>query len=130
YNIDGINAYPAPNTGKHELTGKREDMGLFRPQSLRNVALTAPYNHDGSVATLRDVLLNYAAGGRNITAGPNAGDGRLNTNKDDFIVSFSITEDEINDVIAFLESLTDEQLITDPRYANPWLDDASQDTSP
>jgi cytochrome c peroxidase len=130
YNIDGISAYPAPNTGKHELTGQARDMGLFRPQSLRNVALTAPYNHDGSVATLREVILNYAAGGRHLTHGPYAGDGRMNANKDPFIVSFSVTEDEISDVIAFLESLTDHAFITHPRYANPWQDDASQDPIP
>ncbi|WP_133493000.1 methanobactin export MATE transporter MbnM [Alcanivorax sp. 24] len=130
YNIDGISAYPEPNTGKHELTGKTSDMGLFRPQSLRNIALTAPYNHDGSTATLREVILNYAAGGRNITSGPNTGDGRMNINKDPFIVSFTITEQEIEDVVAFLESLTDYEFINNPRYANPWQPPKDQDLTP
>ncbi|GAA5127566.1 methanobactin export MATE transporter MbnM [Alloalcanivorax gelatiniphagus] len=130
YNIDGISGYPAPNTGKYELSGNPADMGRFRPQSLRNVALTAPYNHDGSTATLRDVIRNYAAGGRNITTPPHVGDGRMNVNKDPFIVSFTISEAEIDDVVAFLESLTDHELINDPRYANPWLDVTVQDTAP
>lgn len=128
YNIDGVNAYPHPNTGVHELSGRNQDMGRFRPQSLRNITLTAPYNHDGSVETLREVIENYAAGGRNITSGPFTGDGRMNINKDDFIVSFSITEDEINDVLAFFDSLTDHDFISSPRYANPWLENAPEDT--
>ena len=50
--------------------------GTFRAPSLRNVGVTAPYMHDGSIATLEEVVAFYAAGGRNITEGPNAGDGR------------------------------------------------------
>lgn len=120
YNIDGLGAYPEPNTGRHEVTGVAAHMGQFRAPSLRNVALTAPYNHDGSVATLEDVIRNYAAGGRHIVSGTNAGDGRLSPFKDGFIVSFSITEQEIADVVAFLESLTDDSFINNPRFANPW----------
>lgn len=120
YNIDGLGAYPEPNTGRHEVTGVADHMGQFRAPSLRNVALTAPYNHDGSVATLEDVIRNYAAGGRHIVSGPNAGDGRLSPFKDGFIASFSISDQEVADVVAFLESLTDESFVTNPRFANPW----------
>lgn len=123
YNIDGRGGYPYPNQGQFELTSVPAHMGQFRAPSLRNVALTAPYNHDGSVATLRDVILNYAAGGREITSGPHAGDGRRNPYKDGFIVSFHIEEPEIQDLIAFLCSLTDETFITNPRYSNPWPDE-------
>jgi cytochrome c peroxidase len=55
YNLDGRGAYPAPNTGVHEVSGRPEDMGRFRVPTLRNIALTAPYMHDGSVATLSEV---------------------------------------------------------------------------
>lgn len=121
YNIDGLGGYPEPNTGIHEITGRAEDMGRFRAPSLRNIALTAPYNHDGSVATLRDVIAHYAAGGRNLTGGANAGDGRMNPYKDGFITSFNISVAETDDLVAFLESLTDHDFITNPRYADPWL---------
>ena len=124
YNIDGLGAYPDPNTGRHEVTGKPEHMGQFRAQSLRNVALSAPYNHDGSVATLRDVILNYSRGGRLITSGENSGDGRISPLKDGFIVSFEISDDEVNDVVSFLESLTDTSFVTNPRFSNPWLEDS------
>ncbi|MEE4250258.1 MAG: MbnH family di-heme enzyme [Alcanivoracaceae bacterium] len=120
YNIDGLGAYPEPNTGVHEITSRPQDMGRFRAPSLRNIAVTAPYMHDGSVATLEDAIRNYAAGGRNLTAGPNAGDGRMNPYKDGFISGFSITDDEINDLIAFLQSLTDDQFLNSERFADPW----------
>ena len=62
YNIGGTGAYPAPNTGVHAFTGVAEDMGRFKAPTLRNIALTAPYMHDGSVATLEDVVALYEAG--------------------------------------------------------------------
>ncbi|MDO6441782.1 MULTISPECIES: methanobactin export MATE transporter MbnM [unclassified Marinobacter] len=130
YNIDGLGAYPEPNTGRHEVTGRADHMGQFRAPSLRNVALTAPYNHDGSVDTLEDVIRNYAAGGRLRVSPPNAGDGRMNPLKDGFIASFPITEDEIQDVVAFLESLTDQAFVTNPRFANPWTDNSNKDLIP
>ena len=123
YNIDGMGAYPDPNTGRHEVTGNPDHMGQFRTPSLRNVAVTAPYNHDGSVATLEDVIRNYAAGGRVIASGDNAGDGRISPYKDGVLVSFQITDAEVSDLVAFLESLTDDAFLTDPRFSNPWRAD-------
>ena len=130
YNIDGLGGYPEPNTGRYELTGTAHHMGQFRAPSLRNVALTAPYNHDGSVETLEDVIRNYANGGRNITSGPHSGDGRMNPHKDGFIVSFPISDPEIADLVAFLESLTDQTFINNPRFANPWSESSQQDPAP
>lgn len=120
YNIGGTGAYPEGNTGVREVTGNDADMGRFRAPSLRNVALTAPYMHDGSIATLSEVLDHYAAGGRTIESGPFAGDGSLNRYKSELILGFTITEAEKADVIAFLESLTDTALLTDPRWSDPW----------
>lgn len=126
YNIDGLGAYPEPNTGRYEVSGLPEHMGQFRAPSLRNVALTAPYNHDGSVATLEEVIRNYANGGRLISSGEHSGDGRISPLKDGFIVSFQISEDEINDLVAFLESLTDKEFISNPRFSNPWTESAQE----
>ena len=64
YNADGKGSYPATNPGIAALTGRAEDQGKFRAPTLRNIAVTAPYMHDGSVATLSLVLDHYAAGGR------------------------------------------------------------------
>ena len=123
YNLDGLGAYPTPNRGVFELTESPRDMGKFRAPSLRNVAVTAPYNHDGSTATLDDVVANYANGGRVLTIGPLAGDGRTNPHKDDLIVRIDLTAAEQQDIVAFLKALTDEKLLVDPRFANPFATD-------
>ena len=60
----GVTTYSAPNRGLFELTLRTEDIGKFRAPSLRNVAVTAPYMHDGSLATLEDVIDFYDKGGR------------------------------------------------------------------
>ncbi len=120
YNVDGAGAYPAPNTGVHGVTGKASDMGRFRPPTLRNIALTAPYMHDGSVATLDEVLRLYAAGGRVISSGPLKGDGTRSPLKSPFIKGFTLSDNDRADLLAFLESLTDESFTTDPRFSNPW----------
>jgi cytochrome c peroxidase len=120
YNLDDRGAYPAGNTGVAELTGRPEDMGRFKAPSLRNVAVTAPYMHDGSISTLDAVLDHYAAGGRTIADGPHAGVGRDNSLKSSFVPGFDMTADERADLIAFLEALTDRDFLTDPKYSDPW----------
>jgi cytochrome c peroxidase len=120
YNIDGKGAYPPENIGIAEITGRPEDMGRFRAPSLRNVAVTAPYMHDGSIASLDAVIDHYAEGGRTIPAGPHAGVGRTNPLKSSFLPGFTLTPDERRDLVAFLESLTDEEFLRDPRFSNPW----------
>lgn len=121
YNLNGAGAYPSNNTGVHSITTKPTDMGKFRPPTLRNIALTAPYMHDGSVATLEEVIRLYERGGRLIKEGPNAGDGRKNKYKSGFLAGFKLTDQERNDLIAFLKSLTDQQFITDPRFSDPFV---------
>lgn len=122
YNIDGKGAYPAPNTGVHSVTADPRDMGRFRAPSLRNIAVTAPYMHDGSIATLDEVLDHYAAGGRKLETGPFAGDGSKSPLKSSLIVSFELSADERRDVLAFLHSLTDESFLTKPAFSDPWRD--------
>lgn len=120
FNIGGTGEFPFPNRGVFETSGKPEDMGKFRAASLRNIALTAPYMHDGSLATLEEVLDFYAAGGRNITSGPEAGDGSRNPHKSDLIGRINLTNQDKADIIAFLKTLTDEQFIHDPLFADPF----------
>lgn len=123
YNLAGEFNYPKRNLGLFQFTRAPEDVGKFKPPTLRNIAVTAPYMHDGSVATLSDVLDHYAAGGRTIVAGDLAGVGAENPNKSELIKPFQLTEQERADVIAFLESLTDETLLTNPAFADPWPKD-------
>lgn len=123
YNIGGSGAYPVQATGMYEFTGVPSDMGRFRTPSLRNVAVTAPYFHDGSADTLEEVLDHYARAGRQITEGPRAGDGAKNPHKDGMIVGFQASAAEIADIIAFLESLTDKGFLANPAHADPWPED-------
>ncbi len=122
YNIGASGAYPDDNTGLFDMTGERRDMGRFKAPSLRNVAVTAPYMHDGSVATLEEAIENYRRGGRLIASGPLAGDGRLNPFKSEFVVGFDLSEAERDDLIAFLEALTDESVLADERFSDPFVD--------
>lgn len=120
YNLDGDGAYPADNTGVFEITGDPEDMGKFRAPTLRNVAVTAPYMHDGSMETLEEVIRFYEAGGRVIEEGQYAGDGTASPLKSGFMAGFTLTDDQRANLIAFLESLTDEEFLTDPRFSDPF----------
>ena len=123
YNIDGRGAYPANNTGLFGNTGKAADMGRFRTPSLRNVAVSAPYMHDGSIATLVEVIDHYAAGGRSIRAGPERGVGAANPYKSGFVKGFRLTAHDKADLIAFLESLTDHAFLANPAHADPAAQD-------
>lgn len=120
YNIGGSGAYPEPNRGVMELSGLYKDMGAFRAPSLRNVEVTAPYMHDGSVATLEDVLDLIAAGGRNITTGAHTGDGRLNPYKSKQVTALALTAQDKADLIAFLKTLTDHEFLTNPAQSDPF----------
>jgi cytochrome c peroxidase len=120
YNLPGILSYPASNPGLYETTHDPKDVGKFKPPTLRNIAVTAPYMHDGSIATLDEAIEHYAAGGRTIAEGEYKGVGRDNPNKSAAIRGFSLTSEQRADLIAFLEALTDEPLLRDPRFANPW----------
>lgn len=120
YNLDGAGRYPDPNTGIHVFTGDPDDMGRFRAPTLKNIAVTAPYMHDGSIATLEEVIDHYAAGGRTIVNGPNAGVGSRSPLRSEFMVGFELTTEEKQALLAYLRALTDSTFLSDPRHANPW----------
>ena len=80
--------------GRYEVTGHPDDRWKYRTPTLRNVVLTAPYMHDGSLLTLRDVLLFYNQGGM------------PNEVLDPLIAPLDLTDKEIDDLLAFLQSLT------------------------
>ncbi|TGK31534.1 di-heme enzyme [Leptospira gomenensis] len=120
YNVGGTGNYPAGNQGIFEFTGQNSDRGKFRAPSLRNVELTAPYMHDGSIATLEEVVEHYNEGGRNLTVGPDAGDGRSNPNKNAFVFPMGLTAGEKTDLVNFLKSLTDTEFVNDPSHSDPF----------
>jgi cytochrome c peroxidase len=108
YNEDGHGAYPTPNTGVHRHSGRSKDMGKFRAPTLRNIALTAPYMHDGSITTLEAVIDHYAAGGRARNIGPDS----LTNN---LVAGFELTQEERKQLVEFLRALTDESFVNRAR---------------
>jgi len=127
YNLDGEGAYPPDDPGLAAITGDPSDTGAFRTPSLRNVAVTGSWSHDGTVASLEDAVDNYARGGRLLEGVAYAGDGATSPYKSPLIAGFAISDDERADVVAFLEALTDWEALSDPRYADPFCRDDSGD---
>lgn len=93
------------------ITGLPQDMGKFKTPSLRNVALTAPYMHDGRFATLQEVIEHYTAGG---LPSPT-----IDPNMEAFGFGLSLTPEKKAHLLAFLNALTDEEFVNDPRFADP-----------
>jgi len=120
YNVGNRNEYPQNDNGIYSITHQSEDNGKFKIPSLRNVMLTAPYMHDGSVATIEEVIDIYARGGRNIDYGNYKGDGKLNQNKNQLIIGFSLIKEEKRDLINFLTSLTDSTIFYKQSFKNPF----------
>ncbi|HCH64221.1 MAG TPA: di-heme enzyme [Deltaproteobacteria bacterium] len=120
YNIDGAGGLPPNETGLHALTGDQEDMGRFRVPSLRGVAETGPWGHDGSYGALADIVDDYARGGRLLVGGPWPGDGRDSPWKDPRITGFSLSATEHAQLVAFLEALTDVEANARPFLQTPF----------
>ena len=92
--------------GRARVTKLDTDKARFKVPTLRNIEKTAPYMHDGSKATLYDVVSHYNSGGNN------------HVNKNNLIVPLGLTQDEMNDLIAFLKTLSDESFISNPLFKN------------
>lgn len=87
--------------GRFVVTRNRSEIGAFKTQQLRNVGITAPYMHDGSLQTLWDVMDHYNKGGE------------ANLYLDGGIEPLNLSEQEINQVVAFMFALTDKRLSDD-----------------
>jgi len=101
------------------LTGRPTDNGKFRVPSLRNIALTAPYMHDGRFSTLEQVVEHYDQ--HVFLNSPNIDPLLLNTTNDPSGSSFTLdlTASEKAKIVAFMRTLTDTTFIKDPRFAKP-----------
>jgi cytochrome c peroxidase len=93
--------------GRFAVTRGFDDLGSFKTPTLRNVALTAPYMHDGSLKTLADVAAHYNNGGVTEANDP------VNDFLSGGIRPLNLTEEQLDDLVAFMEALTS------PEYANP-----------
>jgi cytochrome c peroxidase len=91
-----------PDSGRIRLTGLESDRAVFKVPSLRNIALTAPYMHDGSLPTLESVIDHYQTGGN------------PHPNKSPLLKPFVLSTQERADLLAFLGSLTDHIFMANP----------------
>jgi cytochrome c peroxidase len=107
YDLDARGAYPASDRGLIEVTHRGADMGKFKVPTLRNVALTAPYMHDGSLPTLEAVLDHYVRGGQK------------NPLQDSRVRPFVLSQTERADLLEFLKSLTDREFVENPEFSDP-----------
>ena len=109
---DGIN----DDDGVGAVNGRNNDNGDFKTPSLRNITLTGPYMHDGRFETLEEVLEFYSTGIQNH---PNL-DNVLRDDGEPRRLNFD--EDDVEDLVAFLNTLTDETFINDPKFSDPFVE--------
>jgi cytochrome c peroxidase len=109
YRNTGLDSIPA-DSGRARITLNPTDMGKFKTPSLRNIALTAPYMHDGRFTTLQQVIDHYNTGFHlPFNLDPNLRNA----------VKGRMSQQEMDDLIAFLLTLTDDQLALNPAYSHP-----------
>lgn len=97
-----------PDPGRFRLTGDSSDLARFKVPSIRNIAHTAPFMHDGSLPDLMSVVKHYNSGGFS------------HPNKSPLIRPLGLTASERIDLLAFLNALTDENFNKDERFSNPF----------
>lgn len=98
--LDAVSEDP----GRWRLTGEPSDSGAFKIPTLRNIGFTAPYMHDGRFSTLDEVVDHYASGG--------AG----HAHQDSQLAPFTLTAEERNQLLAFLDALNDTAFVLDARW--------------
>ena len=112
YMNNGLDATFA-DEGRGNVTQDPADNGKFKVTSLRNIALTAPYMHDGRFNTLEEVVEHYNSG---IIASPTL-DPALEQTREKGLF---LTEQDKKDLVAFMKTLTDKELTTNPKYSSPF----------
>ena len=95
-----------PDEGRFRLTQEPTDKALFKVPTLRNIELTVPYMHDGSFATLEEVVEHYDSGGKN------------HPHKSPLIQPLNLSNKEKRELVAFLKTLTDDSFINNPLFQN------------
>jgi cytochrome c peroxidase len=104
------------DSGVGGITGNNNELGEFKVPSLRNIALTFPYMHDGRFETLEEVIEHYNSGIQN---NPNL-DNRLTQGNN--ARRLNLSEADKQALVDFLNTLTDNEFITDEKYSSPFLE--------
>lgn len=117
FHNNGLDSIPK-DRGREELTGAPNDRGRFRVVTLRNIALTAPYMHDGRFKNLEEVLDHY---NEHIQSSKSLSVALQNRPNEPGGKSLGLTAKEKADIISFLKMLTDSTFISNPAFSNPHL---------
>jgi cytochrome c peroxidase len=118
FHDNGLDRSPF-DIGLGKITGKLEDVGKMKVPTLRNIVLTAPYMHDGRFGTLREVLDHY---NEHIRHSPNLDPLIIQASNETDGESLQLTEQEKEDIIFFLQMLTDSSFVQNPAFRSPFLD--------
>lgn len=113
-------AYPETAQGLFETTGMASDMGRFRTPTLRNLAYTGPYMHDGSVVSVEQAVDIMLDGGRVVESGPFVGDGRGNIHKSELLTPVELSTEDRAALLAMLDALNEPGLIESATLASPF----------
>ncbi len=108
FHNNAIDSISTGDEGRFKLTQRSSDMGSFRTPTLRNVALTGPYMHDGRFATLEEVVRHYNSGGK------------PHPSRDALMRPLGLTPREEEDLVEFLKALTDPAFLSDTSLSDPW----------
>lgn len=109
---NGLDSTFEADRGRAEVTGSQFDEGKFKVPSLRNIALTAPYMHDGRFETLEEVIEHYESGGH---PSPTLDPQMMHSG-----VGIGLSQEEKEALVDFLEALTDEEFINNPAFSDPF----------
>jgi len=113
YHNNGLDTEPK-DSGRADVTHKDYDLGRFRVVTLRNIALTAPYMHDGRFTTLAEVIDHYSD---HLRSSPTLSPSLRDTSNTP--IALHLSPQEKSDLLAFLNTLTDSTFITDRRFGDP-----------
>ncbi len=114
---NGLDEASTEDLGVFEAINNPSFLGAFKVPSLKNIAETAPYMHDGRFATLEEVIEHYNSGIKNHPNLANA----LKT-PDGQAVRLNLSDEQKNDLVNFLKTLSDEEIIRDEKFSDPFVD--------
>lgn len=115
FHNNGLDTAPQ-DPGRMEFTGQKGDLGRFRVPTLRNIAVTAPYMHDGRFGTLDEVLDHYSD---HIRPSETLSSFLTDISNEAGGSQLSLSEGEKKAIVAFLQLLTDSTFLTNPNFADP-----------
>jgi cytochrome c peroxidase len=134
FSNNGLDADADLPPGLQLVTGESAHRGLFKVPTLRNIALTAPYMHDGRFATLEEVLDHYNEGIKlsstlsPVIAEADNASQATPSGSDTSMISLHLSENEKTAIITFLHTLTDWDFVTNPALAEPFVEPVSEDS--